>query len=222
MEPGLGFAHFLSKADGVDRLVLVLLSLLSLVCWYQIAARTVFSFLARRNAQAYLTRFNPIKILLIDAANSASDGGALASLVDVALDVRKRAGSTSSERSGEFGEVLTRCLNHSIDLEMAKAEEGMTLLATISATAPYIGLFGTVWGIYHALLEISAGGQGTLDKVAGPVGEALIMTALGLVVAIPASLGYNILQRRNRIWLSQLESFSHQLFLTLTVPHDQG
>jgi biopolymer transport protein ExbB len=85
------------------------------------------------------------------------------------------------------------------------------VLASVGSTAPFIGLFGTVWGIYHALLAIGLSGQSTIDKVAGPIGEALIMTALGLAVAIPAVLGYNALVRGNKSILMQLNSFAHDL-----------
>ncbi len=94
---------------------------------------------------------------------------------------------------------------------------GLTWLSIIASTSPYIGLFGTVWAIYHALVQIGLSGQGTLDKVAGPVGEALIMTALGLAVAIPAVLAYNAFVRRNRIWLARLDSFAHDLFALIAV-----
>ncbi len=96
------------------------------------------------------------------------------------------------------------------------AAYGLTILATAGSAAPYIGLFGTVWGIYHALVQIGMSGQGTLDKVAGPVGEALIMTAAGLAVAIPAVLAYNAFVRSNRVVLAQLDSFAHDLFAFLT------
>ena len=87
----------------------------------------------------------------------------------------------------------------------------LPFLATTGSTAPFIGLFGTVWGIYHALVNISASGMATLDKVAGPVGEALIMTAFGLFVAIPAVLAYNAITRANRVELSELDAFAHDL-----------
>ena len=83
--------------------------------------------------------------------------------------------------------------------------------ASVGSTAPFVGLFGTVWGIYHALMSIGASGQATLDKVAGPVGEALIMTGLGLAVAIPAVLAYNAFTRRNRVILMELDGFAHDL-----------
>jgi multisubunit Na+/H+ antiporter MnhC subunit len=123
--------------------------------------------------------------------------------------------------AADAGDVLTRSLNNAIDQEMTRAEHGLTILATAGSAAPYIGLFGTVWGIYHALVQIGLSGQGTLDKVAGPVGEALIMTALGLAVAIPAVLAYNAFQRRNRMWLSRLETFAHGLYLRM-MTHGQG
>jgi biopolymer transport protein ExbB len=87
----------------------------------------------------------------------------------------------------------------------------LAVLASVGSTAPFIGLFGTVWGIYHALMSIGSAGQATIDKVAGPIGEALIMTALGLAVAIPAVLGYNALVRGNKFVLTKLNSFAHDL-----------
>ncbi|MFT6591096.1 MAG: biopolymer transport protein ExbB [Rhodoferax sp.] len=112
---------------------------------------------------------------------------------------------------------LTRCLRSAMDEATGQLQSGLAVLASVGSTAPFVGLFGTVWGIYHALLAIGASGQSTLDKVAGPIGEALIMTALGLAVAIPAVLGYNALVRGNKGVLSQLSRFAydlHALFVT--------
>jgi biopolymer transport protein ExbB len=114
-------------------------------------------------------------------------------------------------------EWLTRSLRNSIDESTARLQSGLAVLASVGSTAPFVGLFGTVWGIYHALLAISVAGQATIDKVAGPIGEALIMTALGLAVAIPAVLGYNALVRGNKGVLGKLNRFAHDLhayFLT--------
>ena len=108
-------------------------------------------------------------------------------------------------------------LRNSIDESTARLQSGLAVLASVGSTAPFVGLFGTVWGIYHALMSISAAGQATIDKVAGPIGEALIMTALGLAVAIPAVLGYNALVRGNKAILNKLNRFAHDLhayFLT--------
>jgi len=106
---------------------------------------------------------------------------------------------------------VTRCLRNCIDEFTASIQSGLAILASIGSTAPFVGLFGTVWGIYHALMAISSAGASTIDKVAGPIGEALIMTAFGLAVAIPAVLGYNALVRGNKWTLNQLNSFAHDL-----------
>ena len=111
----------------------------------------------------------------------------------------------------DLSDWVTRELRNSIDGFTAGLQGGMAVLASVGSTAPFVGLFGTVWGIYHALLGIGAAGQATIDKVAGPIGEALIMTALGLAVAIPAVLGYNALVRGNKGVLHKLNRFGHDL-----------
>ena len=111
----------------------------------------------------------------------------------------------------DISDWVTRCLRNSIDHATARLQGGLAVLASVGSTAPFVGLFGTVWGIYHALLSIGVAGQATIDKVAGPIGEALIMTALGLAVAIPAVLGYNALVRGNKAILGRLNSFAHDL-----------
>jgi biopolymer transport protein ExbB len=95
--------------------------------------------------------------------------------------------------------------------ESMRLESGLTVLATVGSTAPFVGLLGTVWGIYGALIRLGAGGQASIDAVAGPVGEALIMTAVGLFVAIPAVLGYNFFVRLNRITNNKFDTFAHDL-----------
>jgi biopolymer transport protein ExbB len=96
------------------------------------------------------------------------------------------------------------------------------VLATVGATAPFVGLFGTVWGVYHALVAIGMSGAGTLDKVAGPVGEALIMTGLGLAVAVPAVVGYNALSRANRVLAARLDAFAYELHTFVCMGHALG
>lgn len=118
-------------------------------------------------------------------------------------------------------EWLRSSLRDAIDVSTEDLQRGLSVLASVGATAPFIGLFGTVWGIYHALVSIGVSGQASIDKVAGPVGEALIMTALGLAVAIPAVLGYNALVRGNKRILGKLNHFAQQLhvyFLTGAPP----
>ena len=111
----------------------------------------------------------------------------------------------------DVSDWVTRCLRNSIDHTTAGLQNGLAILASVGSTAPFVGLFGTVWGIYHALMGIGAAGQATIDKVAGPIGEALIMTALGLAVAIPAVLGYNALVRGNKFILNKLNRFAYDL-----------
>jgi biopolymer transport protein ExbB len=112
-----------------------------------------------------------------------------------------------------------RTCEQSIERALAKVQsrwsDGMTFLATVGSTAPFVGLFGTVWGIYNALVKIGVSGQASIDKVAGPVGESLIMTALGLAVAVPAVLGYNWLVRRNKLALEHLREFGSDVHSTL-------
>ena len=222
MEQGLGFAHFLTQADAVGKSVLLVLLLLSVASWYLIFTRTLANWRAGRRAAAFLLRFWQAGSL-DEVANTLQGhpDNAFAILVDEALQAQANAGRENLAVAGGMGEYLTRTLNNAVDREAAAAEHGLTVLASAGSAAPYIGLFGTVWGIYHALVQIGMSGQGTLDKVAGPVGEALIMTALGLAVAIPAVLAYNAFNRRNRMWLSRLESFAHDLYVLLTVKNGQ-
>lgn len=111
----------------------------------------------------------------------------------------------------DVSDWITRCLNDTMDESISRMQSGLAVLASVGSTAPFVGLFGTVWGIYHALLTIGATGQTSIDQVAGPVGEALIMTAFGLFVAIPAVLGYNALTRANKAVVSKLKRFAHGL-----------
>jgi biopolymer transport protein ExbB len=212
MAGGLGFAHFLAQTDTVGRMVLAALLILSMLSWYFIVTKSIANLLAQRKAQAFLARFRRDGMTLKNDADDAFSRLAVESLQAVA-DVSH----LNLEAAGGLSEFLTRTLNNAIDQEAAHAERGLTLLASAGSASPYIGLFGTVWGIYHALIQIGLSGQGTLDKVAGPVGEALIMTALGLAVAIPAALAYNAFGRRNRLWLARLESFAHELYVASTV-----
>jgi len=222
LEQGLGFAHFLAQTDGVGKAVLAALLLLSVASWYLIFTRALANWLAARRADTFLHRFWQAGSL--DEVAGSLQGhadNAFAVLVDEALKAQANGGEKNLAVAGGLGEYLTRTLNNAVDREAAAAEHGLTVLASAGSAAPYIGLFGTVWGIYHALVQIGMSGQGTLDKVAGPVGEALIMTALGLAVAIPAVLAYNAFNRRNRMWLSRLESFAHDLYVLLTVNNGQ-
>jgi biopolymer transport protein ExbB len=106
-------------------------------------------------------------------------------------------------------------IQRAIDRVQSRMQDGLAFLASVGSVAPFVGLFGTVWGIYHALTAIGVAGQASIDKVAGPVGEALIMTAIGLAVAVPAVLGYNWLVRRNKSAMEDVRSFSSDLHSVL-------
>jgi biopolymer transport protein ExbB len=121
------------------------------------------------------------------------------------------ANASALEGRGQLQSQLTRRLRGALHAVLAQLQFGQVLLASIGSTAPFIGLFGTVWGIYHALISISAGGAITIEKVSGPVGEALVMTAAGLAVAIPAVLAYNIFGKMVGTCEAELEGFAHDL-----------
>ena len=110
---------------------------------------------------------------------------------------------------------ITMSVNRAVDAIQSRLTSGLAVLATVGSTAPFVGLFGTVWGIYHALTQIGVSGQASIDKVAGPVGEALIMTAIGLAVAVPAVLGYNWLVRRNKNAMDRVRAFASDLHSVL-------
>ena len=224
----LGFIHFISQADFIARFILVAMVIASLLTWGIIVDRLVGHWLLKRHSGAFLALFRRARTLAEATTGLEQVADApCARLARIAVDSTQHYAAHDAshlDAAGGLSEFLTRALRQGIEEEAERLERGLTLLASVGSTAPFVGLFGTVWGIYHALLAIGISGQGTLDKVAGPVGEALIMTAIGLAVAIPAVLGYNALTRRNRIVLGRLDAFGHDL-LTLVVtgaPLDRG
>lgn len=221
MEQGFGFAHFISQCDAMGTGVLVLLLVLSLASWYLMVTKAVANMGSRKRADAFLKQFWEASTLQdMQAKLSAdTDDNAFCDLARLALTVSNgnQRGAEKLLAAGGMSEYLTRVLRNGIDQEATKVEYGLTVLASAGSAAPFVGLFGTVWGIYHALVQIGMSGQGTLDKVAGPVGEALIMTAVGLAVAIPAVLAYNAFTRRNRLWLAKLDNYAHDLYALVTL-----
>ncbi|MDP2196605.1 MAG: MotA/TolQ/ExbB proton channel family protein [Rhodocyclaceae bacterium] len=225
MENSLGFAHFLAHADGVARFILVVLAVMSIGTWYLIVTKGVRLWQAQKKSAVFLRAFWQAASLDAVARRLREEGvtDAFAHLVHHGFTAieQHRGGKDESEMerglidAGTPDEFLTRALKRAIAQDKARMEYGQTFLATVASSAPFVGLFGTVWGIYHALVAIGMSGQGTLDKVAGPVGEALIMTALGLAVAIPAAIAYNAFARANRNTLAELNSFAHDLFTFL-------
>jgi biopolymer transport protein ExbB len=218
MNQTLGFAHYWAQGDAVSHAVAYVLLLMSVVSWYYIFSKAWSSWRIRRSAGALAGFWKaptlPDAIAVLKTADSENVYTPLAVQSAEAANLTSQAGSLNA--GIDPGELITRTLRQEINRVSAGIENGLTLLASVGSTAPFIGLFGTVWGIYHALMAVSTSGTIQIDKVAGPVGEALIMTALGLVVAIPAVLAYNAFTRVNRVTLAELDAFAHDLHAYLT------
>jgi len=217
----LGFANFLAQADTLARILLVLLIGMSIVTWYLIVTKSLAMFSASRKGARFLENFwnAPTLAAVEKHIGPGQPDEPFSHLARHALTVSNllnRPGERGSGKACSSADFLTRAMRRVIAEETTRLESGLTVLASVGSTAPFVGLFGTVWGVYHALIAIGMSGQGTLDKVAGPVGEALIMTAFGLAVAIPAVLGYNAFVRSNRVTLARLDAFAHDLYAVLT------
>ncbi|MFN3987512.1 MAG: MotA/TolQ/ExbB proton channel family protein [Rhodocyclaceae bacterium] len=211
-----GLAHLWVQSDYVIKFVAFVLVVMSVASWYLILLRSIRQMRARHQAEAVESFWNAASLdeglARLARQAPASPFEALARQgVAAAEHLRQHARRDTLGGTLDADEFVTRALRKSIALSTAQLESGLTVLASIGSTAPFVGLFGTVWGIYGALISISASGAATLDKVAGPVGEALIMTAFGLFVAIPAVLAYNAFNRANRLELSELDAFAHDL-----------
>ncbi len=214
----LGFTHYWAQGDAVSHSVAYILLLMSIVSWYYILSKAWTSWRIRKSATAlegfWSAPSMPDAIGFLRQSDSENIYAPMASQALEAVNVKSHAGSLNA--TVDPGELVTRTLRQQMNRVSSRLENGLTLLASVGSTAPFIGLFGTVWGIYHALVAVSTSGTIQIDKVAGPVGEALIMTAIGLVVAIPAVLGYNAFTRVNRITMSELDGFAHDLHAHLT------
>ena len=229
-EPGtLGIAHFLGQSDAVGKTLLAILLLMSVTSWVLIATKGLTQFFRKRRSEAFLSFFWNATSLDEVQAEITTHGvhEPFAHLTAHSMHAKahhRKYGAAKLAEAGSEQEFLTRTIKKVLDEETMQLESGLTLLATIGATAPFVGLFGTVWGVYHALVAIGMSGAGTLDKVAGPVGEALIMTGLGLAVAIPAVMAYNWMARSNRVLTARLDAFAFELmsFLTLGQTLRQG
>jgi biopolymer transport protein ExbB len=212
MDSQFGLVNLWNQGDIVTRAVALLLLGMSLASWiviiikaldlrrYAGQSRKIESFWHAADFADGLSKLgtdpaNPFRNLALEGREASAHHNAQTQLHD----------------SLSASDWMTRTLRNSIDEATARMQAGLAVLASVGSTAPFVGLFGTVWGIYHALLSISAAGQATIDKVAGPIGEALVMTALGLAVAIPAVLGYNALVRGNKGVLGKLNRFAHDM-----------
>jgi biopolymer transport protein ExbB len=210
-------SRFWEQGDAVSHAVACVLLAMSLASWFCILAKAYAAWRIRRSAPAVQAFWD---------APSMQDGVAALTLADperifLPLAEQGAAQLQAASRPSLGGAMdrqsqVTRVLRAAIQHATNRLEAGQTLLASIGATAPFVGLLGTVWGIYHALANVSAHGTVQIDKVAGPVGEALVMTAIGLTVAIPAVLAYNSFNRVNRLTLAELDAFAHDLHAYLS------
>jgi biopolymer transport protein ExbB len=218
MNPSTGIVQAWLHGDAVSHALAWLLVAMSLASWFYIFSKAWSAWRIRRGTRALEFFWNapslPDAISLLRAADGENVYTPLAAQGAHAAGMSAQAGSLNA--SIDQGELITRTLRREINRVSARLESGLTLLASVGATAPFVGLLGTVWGIYHAMTAVSGAGAVQIDKVAGPVGEALIMTALGLVVAIPAVLAYNAFNRANRLVLAELDGFAHDLHSFLT------
>ncbi len=219
--PSLGFAHFIAHTDGLGKTLFIILVLMSLATWYLIVVKAIAGMRSRRRSSEFVHQFwNATSLEAVEheiSTHGAADP--FSHLTSHALYARQhhaKFGAAKLEEAGSQTDFVTRTMRKVIDEETSKLENGLSILASVGSTAPFVGLFGTVWGVYHALVAIGEGGGATIDRIAGPVGEALIMTGLGLAVAIPAVLAYNYFTRSNRVLLSRLDAFAHDLFAFLT------
>jgi len=212
----MGFDMLIHQLDAVGWVVLITLVVQSASSWYFIVVNSIKNKLIKARAERVVRTFWETQNAQ-DAIRFMEEQPPNEPFSKIALDCAQAAAHHQRHEGSRLVEALNRsefidrALRQAVARESSRLESGMTLLASTGSTAPFIGLLGTVWGIYHALIKIGATGQASIDAVAGPVGEALIMTAIGLFVAIPAVIAYNFFNRINRNTNARLDTFAHDL-----------
>jgi biopolymer transport protein ExbB len=212
IENPYGLEALWKGGDLVARITLGILVIMSMGSWYVIITKLFEQ--ARMGAQARAAEKTFWTAPSVQkGATGLKEGSPYRFMAESGLEATKK-------HEGLLGGVdmntwISMSIQRAIDNIQARTQDGLAFLATVGSTAPFVGLFGTVWGIYHALTAIGIAGQASIDKVAGPVGEALIMTAIGLAVAVPAVLGYNWLIRRNKTAMDRVRSFGADLHAVL-------
>jgi biopolymer transport protein ExbB len=209
--------------DFVSRGTVIILFIMSLGSWYIIITKLIDQFRLMKQASEVKTKFWK--------ANSIAAGTASLTASSPFRFIAETGTKSTEHHDGALLEQIdlntwvTMAIQRAVDRVQSRLAEGLAFLATVGSTSPFVGLFGTVWGIYNALTKIGVAGQASIDKVAGPVGEALIMTAFGLFVAVPAVLGYNWLVKRNKNAMEEVRSFSadlHSVLLSGVMSTAQG
>ncbi|WP_321805162.1 MotA/TolQ/ExbB proton channel family protein [Burkholderia sp. BCC1993] len=208
-----GVVHYLESGDAITHAVAYVLLAMSVASWCFLLMKAWLLVRAKRQGPRALAAF--WRAASLDAGIAALAGTdrerVFVPLAEAARDAADEHDPAALAARVERSERVLRALRHAMLRSQRRLEFGQVLLASIGSTAPFVGLLGTVWGIYHALGSIAASGQAQIENVAGPVGEALIMTAFGLVVAIPAVLAYNILGRLVRQLAEELDGFARDL-----------
>ena len=212
----MSFGHLIQNFDPVGWIVFITLVVFSLFSVYWIVVNFVKNMRLRSSADRVVSTFWQTPNAQ-DAIRYMEEQPKSEPFSKIALDAAQAAAHHQRHEGSRLAESLNRsefvdrALRQAVTRESSGLDNGLTLLATVGATAPFVGLLGTVWGIYHALIRIGSTGDASISAVAGPVGEALIMTALGLFVAIPAVLAYNFFSRLNRVTNAKFDTFAHDL-----------
>ncbi|HUG25231.1 MotA/TolQ/ExbB proton channel family protein [Piscinibacter sp.] len=204
-----GLQALWAQGDFVSKGTLIILIVMSMGSWYILITKLYESLKVAGEARAARKGFFK-HASLGDAAKTLKEGSAFRFIAESGIQATDHHEGALTEHI-DRNSWVTMSVQRSVDDVQSRLQDGLAFLATVGSTAPFVGLFGTVWGIYHALTAIGIAGQASIDKVAGPVGEALIMTAIGLAVAVPAVLGYNWLVRRNKVTMEAVRSFSADL-----------
>lgn len=216
MNNAFGLHHLWTQGDMVTHFVALLLLFMSIVTWVILISRLwgLRNIKRLKNELESFWRARSFDEGLKSLSNHAMNPYYLVAKSGEDASMHHQNQSSTHRELAQtlnYSEWMARSLKNGVDTSAGQLQKGLTFLASTGATAPFIGLFGTVWGIYHALIAISSSGSAQIDQVAGPIGEALIMTAFGLAVAIPAVLGYNTINRNNRLVVADLNRFANDL-----------
>ena len=204
-----GLAAMWEHGDFVAKGTLFIMIFMSMGSWYILITKLMQSFKLAGQAKAARLKFFKASNLQ-EGLKVLDEGSAFRFIAQSGINAQEHHEGTLTEHI-DRNTWVTMSVDRAVGEVQSRLQDGLAFLATVGSTAPFVGLFGTVWGIYHALTAIGIAGQASIDKVAGPVGEALIMTAIGLAVAVPAVLGYNWLVRRNKVALDGVRGFAADL-----------